>query len=615
MYNNLPGILVNTVDGGLAVSRQPVADSTLVISTSGQGIANQPYQVTDRALAAAEFGLQGNLIRGMEEAATNSDNIILFRMGTSPMTLANIGADTTVGSVSAGFSLEFGQVEPTAATDYKIWYKAGVVAIYFGEALAYSNDPLQTTDNGDITITGTIAGNHGLALGTGASATLANAITIQAAAALAGTASQVAPTLTTCVTGLGLTGRQQFVAFLQALDLLQGFQVKQLVVPEALFDAPNVAFYVAADPTTANNNPVTNPNALDWLLTTSDAYGDKTFQWASETKDSNGVVVPAFAGVTAGARAAANFSEVSCGYAMANFCASVSQLGNECIGFIGTTGPASYKLYDVRHWVGYLPTYNPAGVVTSGGRGLLGIAYVAGTDTAHLNPMCADFASGARAAGFFQTENGQYDGVVMQDKNQNPIDIGAYLHVVADQAILSNGYATNYVSNIATFVAGVCSMLDEKRALTNLPVSGVTQLPGLTYTPGQLDSLTQAKINVLRAKAAGPSLLHDQTVATDASDYTEVLRVRIKGLVVATMLSIGDPFVGASSLDGLQLTSLKTALDSGLSELSKRGYISSPSVTISTTSAEQRIGHADLFLKFHPADELVQLNAYVGLTS
>jgi len=49
------------------------------------------------------------------------------------------------------------------------------------------------------------------------------------------------------------------------------------------------------------------------------------------------------------------------------------------------------------------------------------------------------------------------------------------------------------------------------------------------------------------------------------------------------MLAIGDPFVGASSLDGLQLVSLKTALDNGLVALQQRGYISNPQVTITTT--------------------------------
>jgi hypothetical protein len=147
------------------------------------------------------------------------------------------------------------------------------------------------------------------------------------------------------------------------------------------------------------------------------------------------------------------------------------------------------------------------------------------------------------------------------------------------------------VTNIANYVAGVCSMLDEKVALTNQSLN-VTQMPGLNYTPGQLDALTQARINVLRYKGANvqPALLHDQTMATDKSDYTEVLRQRIKGLVISTMHATGDPFIGSSSLDGLQLTSLKTALDNALSQLSQRGYISSPSVTITTTRSLRPVG-------------------------
>jgi hypothetical protein len=641
-FNNLPGIIVNTVDGGLVSAAPPQDHSILIIGTCDQGVINQPYQVTNRAMAALQFGLNGNLIRSMEECAANSDNVILFRMGAQPQVLAGIGVETGTGA-TAGFSLSFGQATATSATDYKIWYKAGVVAVYYQGDLEYSNDPLQTTDNGDISIAGTISGNTGLQLGTGASATFANAITVQAAAALVGATSTPPPTLTAAITGIGLTGRQTYLAFLDAINLLQGFQVEEVVVPAATFDAPNVAFYSAGNTATATNNPATNPNALDWLLIARDAYGDQTYQWASEAnawangaqattfpagltaQTVAGTSIPITAGAvtampgtvaTASARQALGFAEVNWGYAIASFCASISTLDKTCIGFIGTSVPATYKLVDVRRWVGFLPHYNANDDVQNPGAGLLGIPYTVGTNASGLNALCFDYSSGYRQPGFFQTENGQYDGTVMQDINQNNIDIGAYLHVVADQAIMSNGYATNYVSNLANYVAGFCSALDEKTALTNQKVP-LKQLPGLIYTPGQLDSLTQANINVLRTKGSysNPALLHDFTCATDISDYTELLRVRIKGLVIATMLAIGDPFVGASSLDGLQLVSLKTALDNGLVALQQRGYISNPQVTITTTAAESLIGHANLFLTFHPADELVQLSAYVGLSS
>lgn len=91
-YPNLPGFVINAVDGGLAARRPPTAKSTLVFGTAAQGAADSPYQVTDRARAAQEFGFQGNLVRAMEEvSAQGSDNIILFRMGTKPATLKAVG--------------------------------------------------------------------------------------------------------------------------------------------------------------------------------------------------------------------------------------------------------------------------------------------------------------------------------------------------------------------------------------------------------------------------------------------------------------------------------------------------------------------------------------------
>jgi len=81
---NLPGVIVNTLDGGLTASFAPQNDSILIIGTAGEGVVNTPYQVTDRALAAQEFGFSGTLERGIEECATNSDNILAFRCGTKP---------------------------------------------------------------------------------------------------------------------------------------------------------------------------------------------------------------------------------------------------------------------------------------------------------------------------------------------------------------------------------------------------------------------------------------------------------------------------------------------------------------------------------------------------
>lgn len=383
-YNYLPGFIVNTVDGGLAVRRAPKAHSTLIIGVADKGVADQPYQVTDRAKAALEFGLGGNLIRAMEEAATYSDNIILFRMGTKPATLKGVGKDTTEGSESDGFDISFGARSVDTATRYKVWYKDGVLAVYLDGNCVYSNAAGAAVDTGDLTIDGVVEDNLGLQIGTGASPSLATALALNAIPV--GTATEPQPVYTDAVTGTSpaLTGREAYIAFLKATELLDGIQVEQVVVPDAKFDGPNVAFYVVADTTTAANNPVKNADALDWLKTTSDPYGFKTYKWASEATDSNGDAVAATNFADYASRKAAGYYEQSWGYAVARFCANTSKLSVPCIGFVGTTAPKTFKLVDVRQWIGFLPTYDANGKVTAPGAGLLGIPYLMGTTVGKL---------------------------------------------------------------------------------------------------------------------------------------------------------------------------------------------------------------------------------------
>jgi len=178
-YNFLPGVIVNTLDGGLTAAFAPQDDSILVIGTAGQGPVNTPFQVTDRAVAAQTFGFSGTLERAIEECATYSDNIIAFRMGAKPLELTGVGEDTTTGTATPGFGITFnGDVSSTAGTDYQVWYKAGVLSVWNSGTLVYSNVTNAAVDTGDITFTGTIAGNAGLQLGMGTTPALTGAITV-----------------------------------------------------------------------------------------------------------------------------------------------------------------------------------------------------------------------------------------------------------------------------------------------------------------------------------------------------------------------------------------------------------------------------------------------------
>ena len=153
---------------------------------------------------------------------------------------------------------------------------------------------------------------------------------------------------------------------------------------------------------------------------------------------------------------------------------------------------------------------------------------------------------------------------------------------------MSNAYASNYVQNLANFAAGFYSAIDPKSAIWNKPLN-VTQIPALVYTPTQLDALTHAKFNTLRTKGANaaPVFLHDRTAAIYDSDFTFLLRMNIHSLVIDTLCQRADQYEGQATLDGLQMTSMKSAMDEDMVTLQKRGYLSKANIVISTTQAQQ----------------------------
>lgn len=623
-FTHLPGVQVATLDGGLVSQQTPTSKAVIIFGTAGQGPAETPYAVASQTTAAQLFGFSGNLIRGLEEVALGgANNIILYRIGTKPATLVGVGHDT--GSVStAGFSISFGSVDANVGTDYSIWYKTGVLYVWNGTQLVYANDVANSTvvDTGDLTITGAVAGNAGLQLGISSSGQLANAITIAAAAALVGTGTKPTPTFTAATLGVGMTQRQLYVSLARTFNQLDVYPIDEIVAMDTYLDNPNVAFYVSTNAATVANNPASNPNALDWLKVTTDSFGNKVFQWASESVNSSGQAVTPMTAVNLAGRQAQGFGEVNFAHLLGTFAQKQEAIGQQgtCLAFLATSLPPTIKLIDIRTWVGYLPIYDATVVdqvgnsdikVTIDGAGLLGTPYLAGCTSARLNSLTADYAVG-RSSGLFLSGD-FYDSPSELDANGNPIDVGAYVHVMGDIGIMANGFANGYANNLAPYTAGFTANMDEKINLTNKPVNA-SQL----WRPNsvQLDAATDIGINFLRFKGNGnlPVFTHGQTSATNASDYKNLLRQRIKGLVVNTLRLTADPFIGGSSTDGLSLQSMQTALNNKLGILQKRGYIGKFSFAVTTTPAQQRIGHANIFITFSPADELIQLDATVAVS-
>ena len=624
-YEYLPGVQVVTVDGGLAQKRAPRAKSTVILGTAGKGRAEEAYQVTDLAVAAQEFGFEGSLIRAMAEVAQGGcDNIYLFRIGTSPAVLSGVGMakDEDDKVVAEGVNITFSQRTADAGDRYRIFYNGTVLEVFLDGNLVYSNDTLNPVDTGDLSIEGVLdEDNAGMLLkGTGTGSHFEQSLTVAAVGSAPDT-EHPAPIFTAADLGLSMNPCELYEAYMRAFELLEIFPIQQVYCPDAKFDAPNVAFLRTDDPKTAIHDP-SKGAALGWLKTFPSSDGALRFHWAHLSKDSAGTTTTAPTFNDAKARLAAGYHEVHFQYAIARFAAKQSMNQGGCKAFIGFNGPVNYKPTGLREWIGYLPTYDGStGAVLSAGKGLCGQALLAGTVSSKLNPLCHGVNTSAfRAPGMFQTvsaispnEFGEYDEAPVTDKNGYNVDIGAYLHAAGDWGYIRNMYAPLYKGNIAGVVAGYAAAKDDKDAITNKALPGVSQVYRVTMA--QLNALTKAKVNMLRFKGDGvaPALLHDYTCATDVSDYIFLLRLDIKFLVCAVLFQEADKFIGESSTDGLQLTAMRTALDRRLLDLQQRKYIGGFDYTITTTDADRRIGRAFIDITFNPPDEAVQIRASISV--
>ena len=648
-YDYLPGTQVVTVDGGLAQKRVPQSKSTVILGVAGKGAADETYRVVDRSLAAQEFGYEGNLIQAMEEVAQGGcDNIYLFRMGTSPAVLSGIGAVKRAGDpnltpatpdvvVCPGLTVTFGARDANVPTDYRLYYKASsqLLNIFYRGNLVYSNDPADPVDTSDVTVEGSsMAGSVDLisAANAGVGTTFDQSLTLidaagvhDASGAAPGSNEGMGPVYTHCNDGLALLNDVcgLYEAQARAFQLIEIFPIQRVHVPSAKFDTPSIAFL--NDPSKDSvNDPSKNTGCLGWLRTFEDADGVLQFHWAHKALDSTGAAAGVKTFTSHIDRLAKDYHEVAFPYQLARFCRAQSQNQGGCFGYIGFNETKSYKPTGLRNWIGFLPIWDVDAVgartVVTPGKGLCGQPYLVGTTSDKLNPQVHDISTKAyRSAGMFQTVSktdpifdGEYDEGPVIDRNNYPVDIGAHIHAVGEWAWVNNAMGT-YRANLAGVICGFESNLDPKSAITNKVLPSVSQIYRVTMA--QLNSLTKAKVNVLRFKGdlEPAALLHDYTCSTDASDYLFILRQNIKFLLCAALFQEADKFIGESSTDGLQLAALGTALDRRITDLKKRGYIAGCDYVIYSTLADRRIGRAFIDLTFNPPDEAVQIRASIAV--
>lgn len=645
MPKNLPVIVDNRIESGLALSRVNDNPVVAVLGTAAQGDTENLYPVVNLTDAASTFGKSsGTLIRGMYEASSaGALNIKLFRIGATSAKLVGVGKTATL----AGFTIETIKKDSSAGTDYKLTFDVVAVRLRVYRAsddtLVYDNnpaDPLNAVDLGEVIVSGT-AGDGSPTygdIGTPANGA-AGAITLAAAADAYGVGQ--GPVFTAGTDGLNLSRMQMFEALHRAYSLLEDQDLDVIVPMDVYLDDKSVTDLAAADVAALGLNTLTTyPTAgtstdVLGLVYTEEFEGEQLFWWwfpsdpaaardATFTTDGGADIFPSVGAATATTKAdgsaltGSDFHEANFAYQLADFCFRQSRDFNDMTGVIGVLPPASFSLKDVSKWIGSAPvvTTDASGndVVSTNGTGLLGNKWMAGRVTAGgVVGHTVGGIDGLAGGGFIATASGWPDGQELKDVNDRLVDIGKYISVVAAWPLLSNASrASAYAASGAPTYAGFYSALAPASAPTHKVLDGL-RLPfrvGLS----KADLLAGTKYVVFIDKRRGVTIADAPTAARHDSDYQRLSTVRQVKAAIDAVRRVGDPFLG-EGLTGARLAALDTAIDNELRTLVKRGVISRYEHQVSSTPAQRVQGQALVELKLVPAFELREITVNVTLSA
>jgi hypothetical protein len=156
-FPNLPGVVVNVTDGNLAPDIAPAGPAVVVSGISGKGPARSLTRVRGGGAASRNFGLSGNLGRGLIEAVQGgSRNTLAYRVLTKPGKLLNIGSGLDIASVVEGSGVfdDLGVIYKHATGALKVIDTSVGVTVY---------DSVAGTDLGIVSVSGAAvaaAANH-----------------------------------------------------------------------------------------------------------------------------------------------------------------------------------------------------------------------------------------------------------------------------------------------------------------------------------------------------------------------------------------------------------------------------------------------------------------------
>ena len=299
--------------------------------------------------------------------------------------------------------------------------------------------------------------------------------------------------------------------------------------------------------------------------------------------------------------------EINFGYRLARFCEEKTSNESFCLGVIGMNPPVShYSPAAIAGWYGKSPDLDSdTGLPTSTGTGLLGQKILAGTS--------------AFTAGFYATANGSMDDdSVLLDANDEKIDMGKFLSIVASNVLLTNladADGLGYICSGASLYAGLVSSLPPWSAATGKAFDAGISVPTRLAKRRQNALAGLGYVIFDQPRGSNLTVVDAPSAAMSASDFTRNMTTRIVGEAIGRIRAVARPFLG-EPLSAPRKVALDTSIGSALGALQadSDAALESFSYSLTQTPREAVTGVANLTLSLKVIGELRRIVVTVSLS-
>jgi hypothetical protein len=299
--------------------------------------------------------------------------------------------------------------------------------------------------------------------------------------------------------------------------------------------------------------------------------------------------------------------EVNFAYELASFCQEKTNNESFCTSSIGVNPPSSHFAPSaVNTWYGKAPTKNiDTGAISSNGTGLLGNRLLAG--------------GVGYTPGFFQTQSGYMDdSTVLLDSNENKIDMGKYLSIVASYVTLSNASDSTglgYINSGASVYLGKTSALAPWSATTGKELGSGLAVPSRLAKRRQNALAGLGYVTLDQPRGQQVSVVDGPSAAMSGSDFTRNMTSRMVGEAITRVRAVGRPYLG-EPLSAPRKAALDNAIGSALRGLQadSDAALESFNHSLSQTPREAVTGIANLTLSLKVIGELRRIIVTVSLS-